>query len=290
MWTEAKLVADLQELGLREGLAVLAHTSLRAIGPIEGGAETLLRALRHALGETGTLLVPTFTAAHRDPAERSDLTEPSEELERLRANIPLFDTETTPADTETLGVFPEIVRQQPDACRSHHPGLSFTAVGAHAEFLTRDTPFHYPLGSDSPLARLHQLNGSILLLGVDHTVNSALHLAEIWADVPYIHRAATLKTGPDTWTTMWGSPECSRGFHKIEPLLRHSRILHEGSLGNARAHLMTQQQLVSMGMALLQGERSFLLCDDPMCRACALARKLNADPQADWNSLRHLTP
>lgn len=276
MWTEEQLADDLQEMGLREGQTVLAHTSLRATGKIEGGAEALLRAFRRVLGAEGTLLVPTFTTAHRDPTEPSDTLEVTEEQERLRAKIPAYDP-ATPADIPAMGAFPEITRQQPDAFRSQHPGLSFAAVGAHAEFLTSNAPFHYPLGSESPLARLHQLGGSVLLIGVDHSVNASLHLAEVWSEAPYIHRSAMLKTAPDTWTTMWGSPECSLGFHKIEPLLRQSRILREGYIGNAPSQLMAQQQVVSMGVALLRGERSFLLCDSPFCRACALARKLNAD-------------
>lgn len=277
MWTEQQLVDDLQELGLREGLSVLAHTSLRAIGDIEGGAATLLNAFLRVLGKEGTLLVPTFTSAHRDPLERSFLRAATEEDELYRAAMPRFDLEKSPADTHSVGIFPEIVRQHPDARRSSHPGLSFAAIGAKAEFFTHATPFHYPLGSESPLARLHQINGYVLLIGVDHTVNTSLHLAEVWADVPYIHRSAKIKTDEDTWALMQGSPECSLGFGKIEALLRQSRIPREGYIGNARSQLMPQRQLISMGVALLQGERSFLLCDDLHCSWCTLARKLNAD-------------
>jgi hypothetical protein len=78
-----------------------------------------------------------------------------------------------------------------------------------------------------------------------------------------------------------GSPECSRGFGRIEPVLRQSRNLREGYIGNAHSQLLSQPALVSMGIALLQGERSFLLCDRPTCRACALARKLNAEPKME---------
>lgn len=277
MWTEEQIAADLREIGLREGITVLVHVSLRAIGEIEGGAEALLHAFLQVIGDEGTLLVPTFTPLHRDPLERTDLPGESEEAQQLRARIPWFDAAVSPADTDAVGVFPEIVRRQPEARRSAHPGLSFAALGANAEFVTHNAPFHYPLGSDSPLARLHQLNGVILLIGVGHRANSSLHLSEVWADVPYNHRSATLKTAPETWTTMWGSPECSRGFGKIEPLLRQSRILREGYIGNAPSQLMPQRQLVSMGIALLQGERSFLLCDNLDCSWCVVARKLNAD-------------
>src|SRR5579884_2718360 len=180
MWTEDQLVEDLKDLGLPEGASVLAHTSLRAIGPIDGGAETLVRAFRRVLGPDGTLLVPTFTFDSCDPADWRNPPASMEEVESLRALLPVFDVETTPADAHWMGVFPEIVRQQPDALRSDHPVVSFAAIGPNAAFLTENVPFHYPLGSESPLARLNQLDGWVLLMGVGHTVNRSLHLAEVW--------------------------------------------------------------------------------------------------------------
>ena len=58
-----------RNLGVTEGATLLAHTSLRAIGKIEGGAETLVQAFRDALGPSGTLLVPTFNYDYGDPAD-----------------------------------------------------------------------------------------------------------------------------------------------------------------------------------------------------------------------------
>lgn len=279
MWTEAQLVEDLKELGLPEGATVLVHASMRAIGPIEGGAETLIRAFRQVLGTNGTLLVPTFTLDQSDPAQWRYPPSTPEELERLRAAIPVFDPETTPADIGVIGVFPELVRRQPDALRSAHPLVSFAALGASAAFLTQNAPFHYPLGSESPLARLHQLDGWILLIGAGHKVNSSLHLAEVWAEAPYIHRSSQIHTAPGQFTTMWGSPECSEGFAKIEPLLRQGRLLRQGYIGNAPSQLMRQRQVVSMAVAMLRGDRSALLCDDPACPWCIVARKFTADPR-----------
>lgn len=277
MWSQARLVEDLRELGLSEGAHVLAHTSLRAIGPIEGGAETLLQAFRRVLGPEGTLLVPTFTPQFTDPAESEGAPESQEEIDDLRSRIPVFDAAATPAARIAVGVFPEIVRQQPDAKRSDHPVASFAAIGGRADYLTENAPLHYPLGTESPLARLHQLNGWALLIGVSQEVNSSLHLAEVWANAAYIHRSARIKIGEDHWVSMLGSPECSEGFPKIEPLLRQARILRRGYVGNAPACLMRQRELISMAVSLLQGAGNALLCDDPICPWCSIARKFTAD-------------
>jgi len=276
MWTEAQLIEDLQLLGLQEGMAVLAHTSLRAIGRIDGGAETLLQSLRRVLGPAGTLMTPTFTFDHSDPAGWTNPPTSPDELERMRALTPIFDVANTPSDRKWIGVFPEMVRSQFDVHRSNHPVVSFAAVGANARFLTENVPFHYPLGSDSPLARLHQIDGYVLLIGVDHRVNSSIHLAEVWAEAPYVHRSVALKTGLEEWTVMKGSPECSEGYTKLESLLRHSRLLREGYVGNAASQLVRQRALVSLAVAVLQGDAAGLLCDNADCRWCGVARKLTA--------------
>ncbi len=276
MWTEQQLTEDLKRIGLTEGANVLVHTSLRAVGKIEGGAETLVRAFRQALGSSGTLLVPTFCEDHRDPAEWE--TPPIEEdLERMRDIVPPYVHEKPSTTLRSTGVFPEIVRQQPDALRSEHPAFSFAAIGANAAFLTQNAPLHYPLGSGSPLSRLHQLDGYVLLIGVSHAVNSSVYLGEIWANMPYVHRSRTLKTNSGEWTSMKGSPECSEGFVKIEPLLRNCRVLRHDYIGNAPSQLMRQQAVVSMAIALLQGSASALLCSNPQCVECNLARRFTAE-------------
>ena len=237
MWTQQQLVDDLTDIGLPAGSAVLVHASLNAVGPMEGGTETLVAAFREVLGAAGTLLVPAFG---------------------------------------TDG-FAESVCRQPDAMRSERPILAFVALGADAEALTSRVPFHYPLGSEGPLARLHQRNGWILLIGAGHTRNASLHLAEIWANVPYVHRTALVKTAGGAETAMMGSPDCSAGFAKIEPLLRQSRILRRGYIGNAESQLMRQQQTVSMAAAMLQGSPSALLCEAESCRACTAARRMTGE-------------
>ncbi|HLK60444.1 MAG TPA: AAC(3) family N-acetyltransferase [Chthonomonadaceae bacterium] len=277
MWSEKQLAEDLRDLGLPAGASVLAHTSLRAIGPIENGPKGLVRAFREALGPEGTLMVPTFTGERRDPAERPAPPETPEALERARAAVPVFDVDASPSDVRNMSVFTEAVRRQSDAMRSAHPTLSFAAIGANAALFTQNVPFHYPLGSESPPARLHQADGWVLLLGVGQGANTSIHLAEIWANVPYIHRNARVKTGPEEWTTMQGSPECSAGFPKIEPVMRQARLLRRGYVGNAPSMLMKQRELVSMAVAMLQGRGDSLLCDNPECYWCALARKYAAE-------------
>ena len=151
------------------------------------------------------------------------------------------------------------------------------AVGANAQVLTANVPFHYPLGSNSPLARLFQLNGGVLLLGAGQEENASLHLAEVWANVPYGRRLAQVLSEDNGLQEMEGSPGCSAGFPKIERVLRQARILREGYIGNARSQFMRAQHAVSLAAEMLRGSPESLLCNNPACEACTLARRFTAD-------------
>jgi len=281
MWTQKQLVDDLTDIGLPAGSTVLVHASLDAIGPVEGGAETLVAALQEVLGAEGTLLVPTFALESATPVSSDSPLSP-EQTTGTGSDYPLNPGQILRSSSDSDPVdFAEAVRRHPDVFRSEHPALSFAAIGHDAEALVSRVPFHYPLGSEGPLARLHQRNGWILLIGVRHTDNISLHLAEIWASVPYVHRTAPLKSTTGDETTMLGSPGCTAGFAKIEPLLRQGRILHRRYIGNAESQLMRQQQAVSMAIAMLRGNPSALLCDDESCRVCTLARRMTSEQILD---------
>ena len=87
--------------------------------------------------------------------------------------VPLF----TPDLPSPMGAIAEAVRRRPDAARSRHPQASVAAVGARAQAIVADQPLHFALGAGSPFARLADLDGRILLIGVGHNRNSFLHHA-----------------------------------------------------------------------------------------------------------------
>jgi aminoglycoside 3-N-acetyltransferase len=263
-WTKERIAADFVELGVRPGDSLLVHASMRAVGPVEGGADTVINALLDVLGPEGTILVPAFNEANKLPANLMD------PLARSLADS--SDFIEGPSRSQ-VGIFATRLFDREEVSRSLHPTLSFAAIGPNAAFLTESTPFHYPLGSNSPLARLHQINGNILVVGVNHAANSAVHLAENWVDAPYARRKALVRTIDGAMEEMEGSPECSNGFSKIEPVLRQARILRSGYIGNAASQRMSIQHVVSMAMEMMRGNPESFLCDNPLCAACTLARK-----------------
>jgi aminoglycoside 3-N-acetyltransferase len=240
------------------GDSLIVHASLRTVGRVEGGADAVIDALLETVGPEGTIVAPTF----------SNLRFSADSVEPDPSNC---------IASEVVGVLPERLMRRPDAYRSRHRAFSFTALGSNAEFITAEAPFHYPMGTNSPLARLFQLNGGVLLLGVGHEANSAIYLAEAWANVPYLNRRTLAPNDQNEWQEMLGSPGCTRGFARIEPVLRQARILREGYVGNAPSEYMRIQHTASMAVEMLKGDPESLLCDDPGCESCTLARKLTAE-------------
>jgi aminoglycoside 3-N-acetyltransferase len=175
----ASLAADLRELGLGVGDAVLVHSSMRSIGRVAGGAATLLAAFRDVLGPTGTLVVPAQTpdnSVTSDAFQRATAGMSQVEKRAYERSMPGFDRKRSPSFG--VGAFAEYVRRLPDAVRSAHPQTSFSAVGARAATLMGVHDLHSHLGERSPVSALDAVGARSLMLGVGYESCTALHLAE----------------------------------------------------------------------------------------------------------------
>ena len=154
-FTYRDLAEDLAALGVQKGDTLYVHTSLKALGALEQGAQTLFAALTEAVGESGTFAVPTHTY-------------------QCRPDDP-FDPAKTPS---ALGVFPNYVWRHSGAYRTGHASHSSAAYGANAAALCENNSLSNPFSDDSVLARVCDGGGKVLLLGVGQESNSMIHLAE----------------------------------------------------------------------------------------------------------------
>jgi aminoglycoside 3-N-acetyltransferase len=174
-----RLVHDLAALGLRPGVDVLVNCSMRQLGYVPGGAETLLSAIRQVIGSSGTVVVPTQTA-NNSTTSRYHLAAvrgmSMRQRRRFIGRIPGFHRETSPS--YRMGMFSEYIRCHPEAVRSDHPQTSFAAIGPSATRLMARHRLRSHLGEQSPLATLYAAGGYTLLLGVGYERCTTLHLAE----------------------------------------------------------------------------------------------------------------
>lgn len=54
-----EIVQKIREVGLEKGDAVMVHMSLKRMGYVCGGAQTVIEALMEVVGEDGTIMMPT---------------------------------------------------------------------------------------------------------------------------------------------------------------------------------------------------------------------------------------
>jgi aminoglycoside 3-N-acetyltransferase len=241
-----KLLEQLRELGVRRGGVLLVHTSFRAVRPVAGGPLGLIGALREALGPDGTLVMPTMS----DGAT-------------------VFDPRTTP--TCDMGITAELFWRQPGVRRSTHPGASFAAEGPHAAQVCAPQPLSPPHGPDSPVGRVHDLDGQVLLLGVEHSESTTLHLAEAIAGVPYSVSHPCV-VGEGEVAMVPETDHCCRGFRRADAWLRARGLQREGRVGSAAARLCRARDVVAVALERLRADPLVFLCARGSgCEECELA-------------------
>ncbi|MDK1472986.1 AAC(3) family N-acetyltransferase [Streptomyces sp. 549] len=254
--TRETLTRDLRDLGLRQGGAVLVHTSLSSLGWVCGGAPTVVRALLDVLGRTGTLVVPTHSADNSDPAAWANPPVPEAWWPRIRAAMPPYDPRTTP--TFGMGAVPEAVRNWPGAVRSAHPQSSFAAIGPRAAAITDGHALDCALGERSPLARLEQAGAQVLLLGAGFASCTALHLAEYRVPAPRFDNAFAVLT-PDgrRWHTVRDVSVNEERFDELGADFERERPVARGTVGAAPARLFALPDAVAHAERWLADNRPY---------------------------------
>ena len=64
--TRETLARDLRDLGVEPGDILFVHSSLKSLGPVNGGAGTVIDALEDAVGPEGLVLMPSFNLVEWD--------------------------------------------------------------------------------------------------------------------------------------------------------------------------------------------------------------------------------
>jgi aminoglycoside N3'-acetyltransferase len=198
--------------------------SYRAVRPVLGGPPAVIEALRTAIGSEGTLVMPSWGDDDDTP----------------------FDPTTTSV-TSDLGVTADIFWRLPDVCRSSHP-FAFAAVGPQAATVTADPLPLPPHRLESPIGRVYQLDGQILLLGVGHEANTTVHLAEVLAQVPYgVPKYCTvMEHGRPVRIDYTENDHCCERFALVDEWLRARRLQREGRVGHAHARLLESRDVVTV--------------------------------------------
>ena len=171
-YTRERLTQDFTNLGIEKSDTLFIHSSFKSLGPVDGGAGTVISALEDAVGQDGLILMPTFSLL------------PSRE-ERIAS----WNINKTPS---TVGWLTEFFRQMSGTYRSDHYSHSIAARGKGAKGFVADhlrregyeSPWdEYPWGKTygihSPMVRAYEGDAKLLMLGVDYESSTYIHFVEV---------------------------------------------------------------------------------------------------------------
>jgi aminoglycoside 3-N-acetyltransferase len=238
MYDKQTILDQLSEMNAPQGGVVLVHTSMRAVGPVEGGAEGLLDALiEYFTAEDGLLCIPTHTWKHRPNPEniRLDLT----------------------ANETCIGILPTIAAGDPRGFRTAHPTHSMAVFGRKervVEYTAGEDRRVTPADPAGCYGKLYTLGGKVLLIGVGHNSDTYLHSVEEMLDVPN-RLDASLREVTVKYKNGDVSHRYSRGHHaegisdvsaqfpNYEPAFRYHGCIVDGFIGNAPTQLCNARKM-----------------------------------------------
>jgi aminoglycoside 3-N-acetyltransferase len=250
--TRSSIANDLRKLGLAEGMTVLVHSSMSALGWVCGGPVAVVQALQDVLTPSGTLIMPAHSANVSDPAEWGNPSVPESWWETIRDEMPAFDPQITPAFF--MGKIVDTFLSFPDVKRSYHPVSSFAAWGKHQDEIITTHSLDYSLGEDSPLASIYDLNGHVLLLGIEYDNNTSMHLGEYRAgNMPVMTKSSPVfENGEKVWKTFSDIEFDEDRFPAIGEAFEKENHVNIGKVGNAETRLMSQPAIVDYTASFLQ--------------------------------------
>ena len=257
--TPVWLKSDLETLGLEPGMTVIVHSALSSIGWLCGGIQTLITTLMEIVRPYGNIVMPAHSGDLSDPSGWEDPPVPESWWDTIRETMPGFDPDITP--TKGIGVVAELFRTLPDVVRSYHPQVSFAVWGEDCIEITRGHGLEYGLGETSPLARIYDRDGYVLLLGAEHESNTSLHLAEIRAQ---FQKKKTIQCGSPViveghrrWKQYEDIDYCSDDFELLgrDFLRDYKNEVKVGTVGYAKSQLFSQRLCVDYAVKWFERKR-----------------------------------
>jgi len=241
----SRFVNDLFELGVRPGGVLLVHSSLKSLGLVPGGPETVIRGLLEILGVEGTLLMPSLT------------------FQTVSRAHPIFDVRSTPS---CVGVIPEYFRLRSGTIRSLHPTHSVCAAGPlSGELIDNHLWDRTPCGSYSPFHKLPNFNGQILMLGCGLKPNTSMHAIEERVVPPYLFNPPVTYTITDengkTFKknyTIHNFVSWKQRYDRVSQVLK-APDLRSGLVSNAESHLIEAKELMEQVLKKLKRDPYFFV-------------------------------
>ena len=237
-YTKEEIFKQLEEMGAPRDSIVLLHSSLRAVGEVEGRGEGLLDILiDYFTSEGGLLCIPTHTWAFA-----------GKELED-KITLDLLEPKTC------VGTLPNIAANRPDAVRTLHPTHSMAVFGEKSrvlDFVSGEESVNTPAPENGCYGKILKNKGYIVLMGVGHNKDTFLHgveemlgvlnrISETTLKMTIRHKDGSLEVRHNHYHSAKGIPDVSANYPNFEPAFRYFGAIKDGFIGNAKTQLCSTE-------------------------------------------------
>lgn len=227
MYTKQDLLDAIINIGIKPSDTLLIHSSMKAIGEVDGGADTVLDAFIEYLKDDGLLIFPTHT------------------WKQMSDEYNVFNPMTEPS---CVGLLTNLFRERPGVIRSLHPTHSVAALGKDAEeYTSGEEQYDTPCSRNGCWGKLYDRKAKILFLGCSLQRNTYLHGVEEWNDIPnrVMKNPRQLKiVTPDgniidrpLRSHAFPNGNVSDNYDKMLAPFLHHGIAKEGKIGDANSVL-----------------------------------------------------
>lgn len=242
--TKESLKKALEEIGVTSNMMIEVHSSLSSFGHVIGGARTVVDALMEIVGEDGTLLMPVQAVDNSEPSKWVNPPASTTLWKTIRKEMPEYNPERT--DLWRMGAVAENFRNRDGIVFSNHPSMSYAAYGRHAKLLCNRQSLHFPFAEESPTARLYELKGHVLLLGVGFDKVTCMHLAEYRAECrPIIVEGASTRSAEGKeWRKYLNLDLDSSSFKKVGTIMKKKGMIKETMVGNCHIQFFSVNDAV----------------------------------------------
>ena len=235
--TKTEIDKSLTDLGVKAGMMLEAHCSLASFGHVDGGALTIIEALKNAVGMDGAIVMPSFMLSPPMPLSAID-----KEL-GLTLKIKILQNEN---EKSSMGIVSDTFIKMPGVITGEGT-FRVSAWGKDAEKHAA-TGFRHLIDS----------NGHALLMGVDIYSMSAMHYAE--DSLPVVIR--NLFNPPEEAQKMYPEPEwlieawapTVKPWHTIQERAYKKGFITDTMIGNSKCMLAEVKNVIELYRQALQTE------------------------------------
>lgn len=254
MHTKETLLRDIGGMGINPQGTLLIHSSMKAIGPVEGGADAVLDAWSAYMKE-GLLIFPTHT------------------WRQIGKETLTFDSRALPS---CVGILPELFRRRPGVVRSLHPTHSVAVLGkGAAEFTAGEENRTTPCPRDGCWGKLLDRDAEILFLGCTLRSNTFLHGVEEWEGIPdrlapNIQPITVIGPQGEEYHVDMHRHNClacddvSENYIKMEPVFAKCGAIRYGRFGDAKCVVGSARKMWEATVRLLKKEPNLFVTADPV--------------------------